>query len=520
MGIYQPRTKIECDPKLSVKENKNGFFSNRKEPNKGNLKIEPVSFCEGFFKFSRSGTDLHHISHNERRRIFYYFSIFVFLFLIKNGYILEAKMFIFKVCSNFLEFSYFTTFLKNSRNLNEDSISKFLKKKMNIILKFSEIFKKSIRFYIQGKFSVIHEKFNLMCSLLKKTNQIRKMKKKPLINLIFNEEKFTQKFDRNYKTNCKRSLSYSKYLKIPKYSCFLKVIKIRSKNAPLINCIDLSTNQKTLTIGYQNSIIQVLNFLKVKPHENSYYLKGHQFGIFCAKKMNFGKYIVSSSFGGELYLWSLKQKSLILKYQLPKQCIWDFSFTQNEKSFVSGGSLGYAAYWHIDRPFPVRLLIGHKSDINVVKLHPDSNFIGTGSDDYTVRLWDIRVKKSTGKLLTEGSVNSLDFSPNGDRLTITGRSRIVNTFDMRTLKNCFKIKEGVVKNKIDRLLYLDKDNFAYVKDMKILKIWDCKNLNPGNNFKMKIPKIFFPTKVSPNLDRIFQLKLNHKNKITIIGLHK
>jgi len=516
MIFYKQLTKNNLETKLIIDISKNFGKFNSEKTIEVNFKIEPISLCENFFEFFRSGTELLPITNTQRTKNFYYFSIFIFLFLTKHGFILEAKLFIFKVCGEFLDSSYYTIFLKNSRKLNQGSISEFLERKVNFTPNFPEIIKNFTYYTIHKRFKI--NSFITMNSKLK-----GKMKNRATIeSLHWKEiEKISQKIE---KKNCKnnyRSFLPSKYITNPRKSCYLKILKIRCKNATLINCLDLSKNQRTLTIGYQNSMIQVFDFLKPKPNEGLYLLKGNRSSIICAKKMNIAKYILNSSLGGELYLWSLEQRSVVSKYVIPKQTIWDFSFTQNENSFVSAGSLGYAAYWHIERFFPIRLFIGHTSDINVVKIHSDSNFIGTGSDDNTVRLWDIRIKKSIGKLFVGCSVNTMDFSSNGDKLTIAGRSRIINTFDLRTLKNFFKIKEGIVKNKIDKLLYMNNESFVYVKDMNILKIWNNQNFKMERSDTIKSFRNFSPMKVVPNLDKIFQININNNNKkLTVLGLNK
>ena len=235
------------------------------------------------------------------------------------------------------------------------------------------------------------------------------------------------------------------------------------------------------------------------------------------KKLKFGDFILSGSVGAELYLWALKKKALIVRYQLTKQSIWDFSFTKNGESFLSVGSAGFGAFWHFERPFPIRLLMGHLADTNVVRWHPNANFLATGSDDKTVRLWDIRVKKAIGKISFEGKVNSLEFNQDGSKLIISGKSSFVDILETRTLKSCFRVNEGSVHNKIDKIISINKEDFGYVKDSNVVKLWNNKKKEKfycENNYN----KNYTPYKIIPTIDRIFQLKANKYNKITIVGL--
>jgi WD40 repeat protein len=184
---------------------------------------------------------------------------------------------------------------------------------------------------------------------------------------------------------------------------------------------------------------------------------------------------------------------------------------------VSVGSLGFGLYWHIERPFPLRFFHGHISDVNTIKWHSDINFLATGSDDKTVRLWDIRIKKSIGKISFDAPVNSVEFSHDGKDLTIAGKSRFIDTIDIRTLKSRFKIREEALK--IDKICYLDEREFAYVKDSESVKIWGEYGKRRENYFKTNNFTNFKSVKVISDIHRIMQLKTDKLNKMTIVGLN-
>lgn len=48
----------------------------------------------------------------------------------------------------------------------------------------------------------------------------------------------------------------------------------------------------------------------------------------------------------------------------------------------------------MERAQPLRMLVGHHSDVSTVRWHPNSHYVATGSHDRTVRLWDVRDGKS------------------------------------------------------------------------------------------------------------------------------
>jgi guanine nucleotide-binding protein G(I)/G(S)/G(T) subunit beta-1 len=65
----------------------------------------------------------------------------------------------------------------------------------------------------------------------------------------------------------------------------------------------------------------------------------------------------------------------------------------NNNVFVSGACDTFAKLWDIRTGKAVQTFSGHESDINAVQFFPDGNAFGTGSDDTTCRLFDIRADR-------------------------------------------------------------------------------------------------------------------------------
>jgi WD40 repeat protein len=78
-----------------------------------------------------------------------------------------------------------------------------------------------------------------------------------------------------------------------------------------------------------------------------------------------------------------------------------------------------------------RALRGHTAGINALAYSPDGRLLGTGSDDMTVRVWDVdtgsEVQRFRGHL---GGISALAFAPDGSFLVSAGYDNSVKRWDL------------------------------------------------------------------------------------------
>jgi guanine nucleotide-binding protein G(I)/G(S)/G(T) subunit beta-1 len=65
----------------------------------------------------------------------------------------------------------------------------------------------------------------------------------------------------------------------------------------------------------------------------------------------------------------------------------------DHNQFVSGACDAFAKLWDIRQQKCVQTFAAHDSDINAIQFFPNGNAFGTGSDDASCRLFDIRADR-------------------------------------------------------------------------------------------------------------------------------
>ena len=82
-------------------------------------------------------------------------------------------------------------------------------------------------------------------------------------------------------------------------------------------------------------------------------------------------------------------------------------------------------------------LNGHEASIEILAISPDGHWLATGSEDETVKIWDLQATNPADNLLTlpseVGEIKTLAFSPDGQWLAAAGGDRAAQLWDVNNL---------------------------------------------------------------------------------------
>jgi len=145
----------------------------------------------------------------------------------------------------------------------------------------------------------------------------------------------------------------------------------------------------------------------------------HQGYLSCCKFLS-DQQILTSSGDGQCILWDITRQDVLRTFESHEADVMSISVCDADPNiFVSGSCDRTARVWDQRQERSIYTFVGHVTDINSVKWIPGTKTFASGSDDSTVRLYDLRAYSQINMYASSKvacGVTSVDFSASGKYL--------------------------------------------------------------------------------------------------------
>ncbi|CAD8209585.1 unnamed protein product [Paramecium octaurelia] len=149
-------------------------------------------------------------------------------------------------------------------------------------------------------------------------------------------------------------------------------------------------------------------------------------------------------------------------------------FSPDGTTLASGSEDASIRLWDIKTGQQKAILDGHQGEVKSVCFSPDSTTLASGNEDNSIRLWDVQTRQQKIKL--EGhlkAVTSVNFSPDGATLASCSRDKSVRLWDVKQGQQKAKL-DGHQKAVTSVNFSPDGTTLASCSRDKSIRLWDVK----------------------------------------------
>jgi len=230
--------------------------------------------------------------------------------------------------------------------------------------------------------------------------------------------------------------------------------------------VAISADGKRVLSGSADETVRLWD---LEGHQPPRILYGHTNTIMAVALSADGKRAISGSFDHSLRVWDLEERRPI---RFSVRMFWPLSLLLPSIEIrISSAWAKFDPGW--------RLLEGHTDKVWSVAISADGKSAVSGSEDMTVRVWDLEGNQPTRVL--EGHLNivrSVAISANGKRAVSGSSDRTLRVWDLESSQSS-RVLEGHTGPVHSVALSADGMCAISASEEKTLRVWDLKRVQPS-----------------------------------------
>lgn len=196
-----------------------------------------------------------------------------------------------------------------------------------------------------------------------------------------------------------------------------------------VSCVAISPDGKTLASG---SLDNTVKLWELGSGNLKTTLTGHSAYVISMAISPDGKILASGCFDNTIKLWNLNAGTPIGTLTGHTGYVESLAISSDGKILASGG--GYDDHsvnlWDLERGVLITTLEGHSASVRSVTFSPDNQVLVTGSEDKTIKVWDVKTKKVVYSLTTKSWVQAVAISPDSKILASGNRDTLINLWKL------------------------------------------------------------------------------------------
>ncbi|EFA09115.1 U5 small nuclear ribonucleoprotein 40 kDa protein [Tribolium castaneum] len=208
-------------------------------------------------------------------------------------------------------------------------------------------------------------------------------------------------------------------------------------------------------------------------------LEGHEGEIFTVEFHPEGQYVASSGFDRRIFVWSVYGECENLSVMSGHTgAVMELHFTTDGTNIFTASTDHTLGLWDLPTSQRIKKYKGHTTFVNSVQgARRGPQMLVSGSDDTTIKLWDIRKKQSVTTFNSNYQVTAVEFNDTAEQIFSGGIDNDIKVWDIRNHEIIYTLKGHT--DTVTGLALSPDGSYLLSNSMdNSLRIWDVRPYAP------------------------------------------
>ncbi|XP_057657306.1 U5 small nuclear ribonucleoprotein 40 kDa protein [Diorhabda carinulata] len=208
-------------------------------------------------------------------------------------------------------------------------------------------------------------------------------------------------------------------------------------------------------------------------------LEGHEGEIFSVEFHPEGQYLASAGFDRKIFMWAVygecENVSVLSGHT---GAITELHFSTDGSNMFTSSTDHTLGLWDVVTSQRIKKYKGHTAFVNCVQgARRGPQLMCSGSDDNTVRIWDVRKKQSVSSINTTYQTTAVCFSDTAEQIFSGGIDNDIKVWDVRTKELLYALRGHT--DTVTGLSLSNDGSYLLSNSMdNSIRIWDVRPYAP------------------------------------------